>query len=351
MDRIFKEEGVIDEDSFSETEAELIEVENDKGINEIIGHMEDKDGEDLGELVVRNKTTNKIKLRPKNSFVSRKRKRYQCDICGRIFSHPSRLEVHKSFHKNENYMCAADDCNYQVETRLEIDNHHKETGHSGFSIIKLESNDISDEAGDDKNDGKKIICKICNKTFSCKQNHEVHFKAIHENQKPYKCEKCDKTFPYLSSFKCHLQQHTEKIYPCENCTKIFNHPSSLVYHREAEHNNGRRFVCSKCKKTFKHKQLLLRHQLVHSNVRPHDCKYCSASFKTRANLLNHMPTHTGERKYFCNVCSQTFAHKTSLTLHMRWHNGSKPYECDVCQKTFSQKGNLAEHKRIHTGEN
>ncbi|XP_025835405.1 zinc finger protein 37-like [Agrilus planipennis] len=150
-----------------------------------------------------------------------------------------------------------------------------------------------------------------------------------------------------NTFKNEVSRRRKKH---EVCKKIFNHPSSLIYHREAEHNNGQRFVCIKCDKSFKHKQLLQRHQLVHSEERPYRCKQCDASFKTRANLINHMPIHTGEKKYFCSQCGQTFAHKTSLTLHIRWHSGQKPFQCDICLKSFSQKGNLAEHKRIHTGE-
>lgn len=63
MDRIFKEEGVIDEDSLSEEEEKNIDEESVKDSNEIIGHMQSKDGEDLGELVVMNKSTSKIRIR------------------------------------------------------------------------------------------------------------------------------------------------------------------------------------------------------------------------------------------------------------------------------------------------
>lgn len=77
-------------------------------------------------------------------------------------------------------------------------------------------------------------CEVCDKKFSCKQNYEVHYKAVHENQRPYECEKCHKAFSYLNSLKCHMLMHsdkTEKLYSCDVCNKAFNHPSSLVYHK------------------------------------------------------------------------------------------------------------------------
>lgn len=65
LDRIFKEEGVIDEDSLSEDD-DVSEEVTPKDDNEIIGHMQSKDGEDLGQLVVMNKSTNKIRLKHRN---------------------------------------------------------------------------------------------------------------------------------------------------------------------------------------------------------------------------------------------------------------------------------------------
>lgn len=64
-----------------------------------------------------------------------------------------------------------------------------------------------------------------------------------------------------------LQATSLRGFPCDICGKRLNHPSSVIYHKEAEHNNGRRFVCDTCGKGFKHKQLLQRHQLVHSDAR------------------------------------------------------------------------------------
>nr|CAD7431959.1 unnamed protein product [Timema monikensis] len=195
----------------------------------------------------------------------------------------------------------------------------------------------------------------------------------------------------------------DKGYPCDLCDKKFNHPSSVVYHKEAEHNNGRVFVCNKCGKGFRHRQLLQRHQLVHSEDRVSTLfippagtlgglvstlfippagtlgglvstlfippagtlggSSCGASFKTKANLLNHQPTHTGEKKYFCELCGQQFAHKTSLTLHYRWHTGKphfklhvkrhtgeRPWKCDFCGKSFLHKDTWKCHTRRHKGE-
>lgn len=272
--------------------------------------------------------------------------------------HYGRYLVHKTYHKGVKFECKT--CNEMFATKEELGEHQTLNNHIGEGIVESLHNEVPEVQDTNKPDIKpepispehKYSCDQCDKSFMSKQSYEVHVKAIHEGQKPFQCDKCDKTFAYQASLKGHMTSHEQKIdkgYPCDLCDKVFNHPSSVVYHKEAEHNNGRRFVCNKCGKSFKHKQLLQRHQLVHTDDRPFVCKSCGATFKTRANLLNHQPTHTGVKKYFCQQCGQLFAHKTSLTLHYRWHSGQKPYECNVCKKSFSQKGNLREHKRIHTG--
>lgn len=109
-------------------------------------------------------------------------------------------------------------------------------------------------------------CDQCSKTFICKQNLDVHKRAVHNQEKPFSCQKCDNKFSYANSLKLHMLKHdkeavnnsdggTPKEYPCEQCGKVLQHPSSLIYHRETEHSNGRRFICNKCNKSFKHRQV------------------------------------------------------------------------------------------------
>ncbi|XP_075213479.1 uncharacterized protein LOC142319743 isoform X2 [Lycorma delicatula] len=350
LERIFREEGVIDEDEEKEVEdvttsekPKIAEMEQ-----EVIGHLETQDGQNLGELIV----INRIRAnRNRNRHMRRKKVRFHCEICGRGFLHQGRYLFHKSFHMGVKFEC--EECKKRFTTKENFDLHQKVLGHSGEGIVK-ELDEGSGDGSKEVESGGKLPCAICEKTFMSKQSYEIHLKAVHEGQKPFVCNICNKGFGYQNSLKCHVLTHHEsnnvRGFPCDICGKRLNHPSSVIYHKEAEHNNGRRFVCDTCGKGFKHKQLLQRHQLVHSDVRPYHCNSCSASFKSKANLLNHQSTHTGEKKHFCEICGQQFAHKTSLTLHYRWHSGQKPYQCHVCKKRFSQKGNLHEHIRIHTGE-
>ncbi|KAK3908891.1 Zinc finger protein 287 [Frankliniella fusca] len=361
LERMFREEGVIDEDDDDAGKHNNdISIPTPSSKDEVIGHLETPDGENLGELVIVNR--GRGRGRPRNS---KKRKiNFECEICGRGFQHRSRYLLHKNFHKTMKYECAT--CQKQFNSKENLELHHKALEHAGEVIIEVPSEETKVDEGPNEN---KLVCEKCDKEFSTKDDYELHLQSVHGGEKPFKCHVCPMTFPYQSSLRYHItSQHdgnSEQAsttstndakpdgkggYECDICGKVLNHPSSVLYHKEAEHNDGRRFVCSKCGKGFKHKQLLQRHQLVHSDDRPYVCNDCGSSFKTKANWLNHQSTHTGEKKFFCDLCGHQFAHKTSLTLHYRWHAGHKPYECHVCHKKFSQNGNLQEHLRIHSGE-
>nr|CAD7454435.1 unnamed protein product [Timema tahoe] len=368
LDRIFKEEGLINEDEEEEGVEEEEVQEKTPPLEviaqeaEVIGHLETQEGQDLGELVIVNR--GRKRGRPRGG--KRRKVRFECEICGRGFLHKGRYKIHKTYHKGVKFECSS--CNKRFVNRELFESHQKTTGHIGEGIIE----GLADGGDGGEMPGCRVKCWQCDKTFQTKQSFEVHQKAIHEGVKPFVCEVCDRTFAYQNSLKCHmLASHCEdakgldkdKGYPCDMCDKKFNHPSSVVYHKEAEHNNGRVFVCNKCGKGFRHRQLLQRHQLVHSEDRPYVCKSCGASFKTKANLLNHQPTHTGEKKYFCELCGQQFAHKTSLTLHYRWHTGKprfklhvkrhtgeRPWKCDFCGKSFLHKDTWKCHTRRHKGE-
>lgn len=362
LERIFKEEGVIDEEDDNDSELfddpeDLLKASSQDGQEEIIGHLETEEGTDLGEVVI----VNRGRIRPKSKLRRRKNK-FTCQLCGRGFLQRSRYIVHKSFHKSGKHECTQ--CKKQFDSKDNLELHQKTQHNSNPTKENIEAQEPHETpsteqsastvtleiAGGSRNANYK--CESCDKQFGLKQEYELHMK-VHEQQE-FICNTCNKTFTSQSDLKTHMTTHgkvkSDKDYACDICGKVLNHPSSVLYHKEAEHNNGRRFVCNKCNKSFKHKQLLQRHQLVHSDNRPHACKFCNSSFKTKANLINHQSTHTGHKKYVCEICKQQFAHKTSLTLHYRWHSGQKPYTCSVCQKSFSQNGNLQEHMRIHTGE-
>ncbi|XP_050667414.1 zinc finger protein 260-like isoform X2 [Leptidea sinapis] len=396
LEKIFLDEGLIDGEDIDIGNKARPDPLNDANVKlpEVIGHVETSGGP---VVVVKGSRRG----RPKGGRVLQKR--MKCPVCGLVLTSTGRYMSHVAAHGPLLFRC---ECGATFESRELVDNHHRDSGHQGHTILPQRDHQPTDgsetapntecnselqiphngepdtsegtDAGrgqdpqsaaasesqteaeselglDLENSKQKLKCNFCEKMFSTKQSKSMHIKAIHRGEKSYKCEECGVSFAYPRSLMLHAASHRKtrgadfKGFACDICGKVLNHPSSVEYHKQSVHC-PQRYVCGSCGKTFRHRQLLHRHQLVHTQHRPFRCKICDASFKTKENLKNHTALHSGVKKFCCDICSCRFSHKTSLKLHLRWHAGDKPFTCRTCGKSFIQKGNLLEHERIHTGE-
>ncbi|XP_044750341.1 oocyte zinc finger protein XlCOF6-like isoform X2 [Coccinella septempunctata] len=343
LDDILRKEGIEEEDLESEIPMKLD--------TEVIGRVEDQNGEKLEEAVIVTRVINGNRLKRSAIPRRRRRRKFKCVHCLEEFKNYRRLKMHMNeIHKDEDKN--VEDATSEIVSLEAIEEKSENEENSSPNLLEtcLKTEfEVSNEMPT-SNDKKSFSCNQCDDIYSNESDLTLHLESKHQVEKKFKCQECNKSFAYAKTFEVHQQRHKKGIFSCEVCQKKFNHASSLIYHRNSEHNNGKRFVCNKCNKIFKHRQLLQRHQLVHTEERPYKCTMCSSAFKTKTNLMSHNSIHTGEKNYVCSDCGQTFAHKTSLKLHMRWHSGEKPFSCEICEKKFSQKGNLMEHMRIHTGE-
>ncbi|KAH3875494.1 hypothetical protein DPMN_038761, partial [Dreissena polymorpha] len=113
---------------------------------------------------------------------------FDCEICGKQFSHNDRLRRHRKIHTSD----------------------------------------------------KPYKCDICGKGFKEKCNLK-HHRFIHTGEKPYKCDTCGKSFNQRSSLKTHQKVHTgEKPFKCELCDKPFAQKYLLRQHmkKHIEMNMG-----------------------------------------------------------------------------------------------------------------
>ncbi|KAL4710260.1 hypothetical protein ACJJTC_003540 [Scirpophaga incertulas] len=320
LERIFKEEGVTDgEDSDNELKHDIrpdispvIQKEP-----EVIGHMENS-----GELVVVVK--GKGRGRPKGRL---RVTREECAICGAQFGNVGRYMSHVAQHGPVRYQCAQ--CRTVFPTRLLFAGHQADAHHVGQIILPSEDEKLENvvKAEIDVQDVDPVASEVATATDAATTlglldldalkvegadqtlkgvvdqedaQEEVTSDVIQvaengidaptapqmdveevvleanvptaKEKAKLKCNYCDKVFSNKQSKSLH--------------TKVLNHPSSVVYHKEAEHA-GQRYVCGKCGKSFKHKQLLKRHQLVHSQLRPYTCKmlmYCVDENCTKVDI-------------------------------------------------------------------
>ncbi|XP_060663539.1 gastrula zinc finger protein xLCGF3.1-like [Drosophila nasuta] len=213
-----------------------------------------------------------------------------CEVCGRCFSDPYTLRIHKMTHTDEKpHVCSECGKGFRQQHKLRM-----------HSVIHT--------------DERPHQCDICGKGFRFANYLAVH-RRLHTGEKPYGCTEamCQMSFHSIHARRMHIKLHhhhqveasriaeesssgnsstASLSYTCPVCARVLSDQCYLNTHLK-RHYNQRDFVCTQpqCGKRFFSSSELNHHQIAHTRLRPFRCALCSSCFLRNSNYKQHLKLH------------------------------------------------------------
>ena len=202
-----------------------------------------------------------------------------------------------------------DDENYQI-IKLETSNAHSPVKNTEYEIYEEEEEQEEEEGVIDES-----VEILTEEVAECEKNDEEF-----EENEAHSAEDADN----MQNKKLVLRKsrrRAKKIpgppFKCEQCSKELSNYSSYKYHIQL-HSDHTPYLCSECGEGFKTRNAYDGHMITHAVDNPHTCKQCGKSYRQAASLRCHMLSHTGVKPFICGICGKGMTQKSGYKVSLNF---------------------------------
>ena len=202
-------------------------------------------------------------------------KTFQCTQCNKYFSNKYTLAKHMMKHDGKDFKCSY--CEKSFLRNGELLRHM--TVHKDEGIYQCSKCDMSYITNSDlishmamHIDKESFTCTVCEKSFLSNDEFSNHMVIHTGNFMVNITDNREIPFSKQNDLRNHISPPTsEKPYKCEKCEKSFSEESTLLSHQLTTHNY-RIHNCSGCENAS------IQMSLCNCNDKPHQCKRCEKIF-------------------------------------------------------------------------
>ena len=212
-----------------------------------------------------------------------------------------------------------------------------------------------------------IRCDICGKGFIESGSVVRHKKTVHERHNEPGEVVLTVGFNQANTTESQQKKpaRPDTLYTCGKCGKTFAKERQLSFHQRIHHDDGKKFSCAHCERTFSSLRCARAHEnrmhlLERGKKSTYQCSFCGENFSSKRKLVAHRTNHyklddnskvsdiseslTQKGTYQCSVCHREFDFPGGLIIHRLSHSNFKPYTCSKCGASYRVKRSLTSHE-------
>lgn len=273
-----------------------------------------------------------------------------CDICSKAFKRKEHLNIHKSIHSGDKsevcMLChksfyRKDHLQKHLQTHTKMFLEHKLAMSDQVIGVKAEvmEVDVSERFDDSSQEQDAEIEDI---QITPDQHHlSVDMSQPQNEERPYACHLCSKTYKRKDHLKLHSQTHMKKDKICSECGRGFATDEKLLQHMNM-HLHAYSLLNSDEDKTHLH-ALLTEHNI--------DTTFLQTDPDSLLVPRHSVPSDRGERRHECEICHRKFKRRQHLIVHMNVHLKHQPsIWCSHCNQGFTSNDLFETHNCVPPSE-